>query len=60
LPVRSTSRFKRFIFTNDRGRYQRTLDELRRLVTTDAEIVREDVREGRLHDVAYFGAVKPD
>ncbi len=58
LPVRSPSRFKRFIFTSDRGRYQRTLDELRRLVTTGAEVVREDVREGRLHDVAYFGAVK--
>lgn len=54
LPIRKDERLKRFVFENDRGRHQRTLEGMQRLVSRIHPIADQDFRSGLLHDVAYF------
>jgi hypothetical protein len=45
---------KRWVFANDRGRYQRTEEQMRELATSVAPISRSERVTGRLHDVLYL------
>jgi SAM-dependent methyltransferase len=54
LPLDPGARLKRFVFENDRGRFQRTLQQLTALVSGAGAIAGHDVQRGVLHDVAYF------
>lgn len=54
LPLDSGARLKRFVFENDRGRFQRTLPQLSQLVAEEGRVANQDLRRGVLHDVAYF------
>jgi SAM-dependent methyltransferase len=54
LPIDPGARLKRFVFENDRGRFQRTLPQLTALVSGAGAIAGHDLQRGVLHDVAYF------
>jgi SAM-dependent methyltransferase len=54
LPLDPDARWKRLVFENDRGRFQRTLQQLTALVSSAGAIAGHDVQRGVLHDVAYF------
>ena len=54
LPLDPGARLKRFVFENDRGRFQRTLQQLTDLVSCAGAIAGHDVQRGVLHDVAYL------
>jgi len=54
LPLDPGARLKRFVFENDRGRFQRTLPQLTALVSGAGVIAGHDLQRGVLHDVAYF------
>ena len=54
LPLDPGARLKRFVFENDRGRFQRTLPQLTALVSGAGAIAGHDLQRGVLHDVAYF------
>jgi SAM-dependent methyltransferase len=56
LPVSSRAWFKNILFRMDRGRHQRTADQLRALVSRNAHIQLSEVLEGPLHDVCYVRA----
>jgi ubiquinone/menaquinone biosynthesis C-methylase UbiE len=45
---------KRWVFENDRGRFQRTEQQMRRLAEAVAPIANSDRASGRLHDVLYL------
>jgi SAM-dependent methyltransferase len=59
LPVDPRARLKRLVFENDRGRFQRTVAELTRLVGDEGLVVDQDFRSGFLHDVMYFKLGRP-
>jgi ubiquinone/menaquinone biosynthesis C-methylase UbiE len=54
LPINPLAKFKTRIFLSDRGQFQRTLPDMRALLSSCANIVDEDLDQGRLHDVCYF------
>jgi ubiquinone/menaquinone biosynthesis C-methylase UbiE len=54
LPIDPRAWLKRLLFENDRGRFQRDVSEMTRLVDEGGLVVRQDLRRGWLHDVAYF------
>lgn len=53
-PIDPKARLKRWVFDNDRGRFQRTLSELAGLVGEGGLITTRDLRQGLLHDVVYL------
>jgi SAM-dependent methyltransferase len=55
LPGNPNAKFKRRIFLSDRGRYQRTLSQMRALLSSCANVQDEDLYQGPLHDISYFG-----
>lgn len=50
---------KQWVFANDRGRFQRTREQMRDLVADVAPIQESELVCGRLHDVIYLGLAKP-
>lgn len=54
LPLDPRAWLKRWVFENDRGRFQRTLSEMASLVGEVGLAANQDLRHGMLHDVAYF------
>jgi SAM-dependent methyltransferase len=56
LPVSPSAHFKRALFRMDRGRHVRTFDQLRAVVTRNAQIHESEVLTGPLHDVCYICA----
>lgn len=54
LPLDPGARLKRLVFENDRGRFQRQLQQLTDLVSGVGAIAGRDVQRGVLHDVAYL------
>jgi hypothetical protein len=52
-PVSSRAVVKRVLFSQDRGRFQRTVAQLTSLLARQARVSRVDVRSGVLHDVYY-------
>jgi len=57
LPVNRGAFAKELFFRMDRGRYPRHLDELVRVVSRRADVIRRRVLNGPLHDVAYLRVV---
>jgi ubiquinone/menaquinone biosynthesis C-methylase UbiE len=57
LPVNRGAFAKELFFRMDRGRYPRQLDELVRVVSRRADVIRRRVLNGPLHDVAYLRVV---
>lgn len=45
---------KRWVFANDRGRHQRTPEQMRALAASVAPLGRTELVHGRLHDVIYL------
>jgi ubiquinone/menaquinone biosynthesis C-methylase UbiE len=61
LPPSRVAPFKQLIFKIDRGRHQRTLQQMEMLLAKTGRIVGMDFRRGSLHDVCYFRLVRaPD
>ncbi len=58
LPISPRSRFKDMLFRMDRGRFPRSIDELRHVVRSIARIEFDEVTEGPLHDVCYIRAAR--
>jgi SAM-dependent methyltransferase len=58
LPVSRLAPLKRLIFENDRGRHQRTVQEMATLLARTGRITSIDLRRGFLHDVCYFRLVR--
>ena len=56
LPVSSVSWFKNAYFRMDRGRYPRTIDRLREVVSQNANLEYFQTLKGPLHDVCYIRA----
>jgi SAM-dependent methyltransferase len=54
LPLDPNQRFKRWLFENDRGRFQRRLEAMRALLASEAPIADEALHCGPAHDVSYF------
>ncbi len=54
IPVNPKSRMKRWVFTNDRGRFPRTELQMRGLVERVAPIAVSELVVGSLHDVLYL------
>jgi len=54
LPTDPKARFKRLVFENDRGRFQRTFPGMTRLVGEEGLVLKQDLHRGWLHDVAYL------
>jgi len=54
LPLNPRERAKEMFFRMDRGRHPRGLDELIRVVSRAASVIRKRVLTGPLHDVAYL------
>jgi ubiquinone/menaquinone biosynthesis C-methylase UbiE len=54
IPVDPRAFVKRWVFANDRGRYQRTEEQMRELATSVAPIASSERVTGRLHDVLYL------
>jgi ubiquinone/menaquinone biosynthesis C-methylase UbiE len=54
LPVSRPALVKNVVFRSDRGRFQRTLEEMGDLLASVARIAKVDLRRGLLHDVCYF------
>ena len=52
-PVSRRAVVKRLLFSQDRGRFQRTVAQLTTLLARQARVSRVDVRSGVLHDVYY-------
>lgn len=55
LPVSRRALLKAALFRRDRGRFQRTVEQLTSLLAHGARISRVDVKAGALHDVCYVG-----
>ena len=60
LPLNKRAYAKEFFFRMDRGRFPRQLDELVRVVSRRASVVKRRVLHGPLHDVAYLRIVARD
>jgi ubiquinone/menaquinone biosynthesis C-methylase UbiE len=60
LPINRRAFAKEFFFRMDRGRFPRQLDELIRVVSRRASVIRHRVLTGPLHDVAYLRIVPKD
>jgi ubiquinone/menaquinone biosynthesis C-methylase UbiE len=58
-PINPMHRFKKWIFAQDRGQYQRHIDELAELLGSIGTIEKRHVLVGFPHDVAYF-ELKPN
>jgi SAM-dependent methyltransferase len=56
LPISPNNWFKSALFRMDRGRYPRTFDQLREIVSRNARVKYHQVVEGPLHDVCYIRA----
>lgn len=54
LPLDDTSRFKRWLFLNDRGRHQRTFASLLALIGSRFAIEHSEAETGLLHDTCYL------
>jgi ubiquinone/menaquinone biosynthesis C-methylase UbiE len=54
LPVSRKALFKRWFFMQDRGRNQRSLEEMTNILEKHARVTKVVVLTGPLHDVAYF------
>ena len=59
VPVSPRAAVKRFLFANDRGRHQRTLEALTSLLQKRARIETVDMHAGVLHDVCYVRLSAP-
>jgi SAM-dependent methyltransferase len=58
LPLNPSQRFKRWLFENDRGRFQRRLEAMRTLLASETTIADEAFYRGPMHDVCYFALVQ--
>jgi SAM-dependent methyltransferase len=56
LPISPKHRLKKALFQMDRGRYARTFDQLRDIVSRNAQVSAVQLVEGPLHDVCYIRA----
>jgi SAM-dependent methyltransferase len=56
LPISPKHRLKKALFQMDRGQYVRTFDELRDIVSRNAQVNAVQLVEGPLHDVCYIRA----
>lgn len=54
LPVSSFAPVRNLVFRNDRGRNQRTLEQMSSLVASAARIRKVDLRSSVFHDMCYF------
>jgi len=54
LPISARSYFKTTLFRMDRGRYVRTFDQLRSIVSNNSRLEFSQAIEGPLHDVCYI------
>ena len=54
LPTDPGAWLKRWVFTNDRGRFQRTEQQMRTLASQVGPIAQAERVNGRLHDVIYL------
>jgi ubiquinone/menaquinone biosynthesis C-methylase UbiE len=54
IPAAANAWLKRWVFANDRGRYQRTESQMRTLVAGVAPLAVTERVTGRLHDVLYL------
>jgi ubiquinone/menaquinone biosynthesis C-methylase UbiE len=54
LPASPRALLKKWVFESDRGRHQRTLAEMAKLLAGLARVTNVDLRCGLLHDVCYF------
>jgi SAM-dependent methyltransferase len=59
LPASRRALLKRWVFESDRGRHQRTLAQMARLLAGVARVTSVDLRRGLLHDVCYFRLASP-